>query len=331
MTQLTTLNNKSSYIPGLWDLCLDSQARNYWIENFKESTQFTSSLIENKNISYNFKIGMNNIISNIYEKKYITVHNITVDRELLLDRIGCPDPFYIIKKKESEKALTLLEDTISFLGNLNPKNKISFSISAILEGNLFDLGSPLTSKMWKNNTLKFNFKNNKNIPEKILSYLLLKKNGEGVVLVDNAGYDFVIGSVSFITVLLQLNWKIVVAANSKPSLNDITLSEIKKLNNSICKSNTIWARAYKLGNLKFISSGVFTPGINLLKISNDLNDSINSCSLIIFIGQGRAIETTLNANIDKDVLRIAKIKDKLVAKKLNLGQLSDFLNLTIND
>ena len=329
LTSLKTLINKDNYTPGLWDLKTNQRAIEHWTEVFSENTKFIYSLIKNDLNKLSeaelYEKKMNKIIPFIKNKEFKTVHDITIIREGILHELNIDDPFIRLKTIQNNEAFIILPVFIKHLDNRNFNESLAISISAILEGNLFDLGSSITTHMWIKGNLKFN------IPDlngNIYSYckkIIEKEEKTVTILVDNAGFDYIVGCVSFIYQLLKLDWKVIVAANESPALNDVTFTEVLEMNNKIDKTIQNWNKFINDGKLVFISSGVKTPGMDLRKISEKLNSAVNSSSLLIIIGQGRAIETTLTAVIDRDVLRIAKVKDSMVSEHLNVEELSDFI------
>ena len=328
LKSLEILINKDSYKPGLWDLRKDDRAVEHWMEVFTENTEFICSLID-KDLKKPKKAvlyweEMLKIISRIENREFITVHDVTINRENILNAINITDPFIRLKSIQNNEAFKFLPDFIKYIDRINKKDALALSISAVLEGNLFDLGSSTTTKMWINGNLKFN---TPDLDVNIYSVCdkIFEKKRTATILVDNTGFDYVVGCISLIYQLLKLDWKIIVAANEKPALNDITVNEALMMNNKINKIICSWNELIEDEKLSFISSGVKTPGIDMRKISESLNSAVNSSTLLIIIGQGRAIETTLNAIVDKDVLRIAKVKDSMVSEYLNIERLSDFI------
>jgi hypothetical protein len=70
------------------------------------------------------------------------------------------------------------------------------------------------------------------------------------------------------------------------------------------------------GALSVVSSGNATPGIDLRHVDGAVNDA--RADLVVFVGQGRAIETTWSAELSCPALRVATLKSPLVADRLGL-------------
>ena len=324
---LSKLLNPDTYRTGLWILTDDHQVRSYWKDIFSSNLANIANLIKDPLKRELFVEKMNEIIEAISDKVYKTVHEVTVERESLLNRIGVPDPYKNIKDQENRKALTYLQPHLTYLDNLTDQEEaFCICLSAIVKGNQFDLGSKVTADLWLKKQLDFNidFKVNPSY-KKYFSYFQQLKSGNITVLVDNAGFDYLIGSVSFIRYLLNSGFSVTVGANDLPALNDVTYREVTELNKKLDNLDHFWKKAQQEQRLKFIPSGCKTPGINFKKISTQLDQAVNQSDLLILIGQGRAIETTLNAVVDVNVFRIAKVKDSMVASYIGQPQLSDFI------
>ncbi|MGC9366911.1 MAG: ARMT1-like domain-containing protein [bacterium] len=324
---LSKLLNPHTYQTGLWILTDDLQARNYWKDIFSSNLANIANLINDPLKREMFVDKMTEIIEAMSADVYKTVHEVTVERESLLNRIGVPDPYKNIKDQENRKALACLQPHLEYLDSLSDQEQtFCICLSAVVKGNQFDLGSKVTADLWRKKQLNFNidFKVNPGY-KKYFSYFQQLKGCNVTVLVDNAGFDYLIGSVSFIRFLLNSGFSVTVAANNSPALNDVTYREVIELNKKLDNIDRFWKKAQQDQRLKFISSGCKTPGINLKKISTQLNQAVNRSDLLILIGQGRAIETTLNAVLDINVFRIAKVKDYMVASYIGQPQLSDFI------
>lgn len=110
-----------------------------------------------------------------------------------------------------------------------------------------------------------------------------------VIFVDNSGCDVVFGILPFARYLLSKGAKVVLAANSEPSLNDITAFELESLMEKIVSDECI-AGAWNSGMLKVMESGSANPTIDLGRLDSGLVNECADCDLIILEGMGRVCD-----------------------------------------
>lgn len=104
-------------------------------------------------------------------------------------------------------------------------------------GNLFDLGAAATTKLHESGEATFDkaLAGLRPRPWIIDDVDAIKKKvcnepyRKAIIFVDNAGSDIVLGVIPFTRVLLQRGTQVVLAANSEPTLNDITYEELVDL------------------------------------------------------------------------------------------------------
>ena len=99
----------------------------------------------------------------------------------------------------------------------------------------------LTAKATVGRPAKFD--TSKALRERLLAGPAYQK---AVIFVDNSGADIVLGIIPFARYLLSKGTKVVLAANTSPSVNDITVSFMRRYSNarSGCKSS--WHRPSSL-------------------------------------------------------------------------------------
>lgn len=88
-----------------------------------------------------------------------------------------------------------------------------------------------------------------------------------MIFLDNAGADFVLGILPFARELLSQGTKVILTANSSPSLNDMTISE---LNLYCCKASencNILKESIASGKLLTVENGQKGPCLDLLNLS----------------------------------------------------------------
>ena len=108
--------------------------------------------------------------------------------------------------------------------------------------------------------------------------------------------------------------RVVLAVNERPALNDVTEPEALALLTAACERDALLETYVDRGLVSVISTGNGTPGIDLRRVAPAVNDV--RADLVVLEGQGRAIESTWNAVLERPALRVATIKSPLVAKRL---------------
>ena len=137
-----------------------------------------------------------------------------------------------------------------------------------------------------------------------------------MVFVDNSGSDFIFGILPFVRFLLSQGSQVVIAANTYPSVNDITAVEIGPILAHIKVFDPIIAKALD-GSLQVVPSGSGSPCLNLLKMSEDLALASQDVDLVVIEGMGRAIHTNFYAKFSVDALKVAVFKNPQIAQHLN--------------
>ena len=194
-------------------------------------------------------------------------------------------------------------------------------VRGILAGNLFDVGATQTHGMHKDGRVDFHHTLGKLKPRPWLiddldPWLNRPRHRLAVVFVDNTGPDIVLGMIPFTRQLLLNGTRVILTANSTPSLNDVTIDELARLVGRVAGFDTVIAAARDDGSLRLVASGNGSPGIDLTRISPDLADAAVDADLVVLEGMGRAIETNLDATFTCDALKITMIKDLGVAEDL---------------
>ncbi|VDP12570.1 unnamed protein product [Soboliphyme baturini] len=151
----------------------------------------------------------------------------------------------------------------------------------------------------------------------------MKHNGEqtyhcACVFVDNSGFDIVLGVFPFVRELLRNGSKVILSANSRPVLNDVTHNELIQLTALIAERCEIIKEALDSKRLLIIENGQCSPCLDLRHIDDLLARTMveQGVDLIILEGMGRAIHTNFNAEFKCPVLKTAVIKNKWLANRL---------------
>ena len=146
------------------------------------------------------------------------------------------------------------------------------------------------------------------------------RHKKAVFFIDNAGSDFLLGAVPMMRWLAKRGTQVVLAANERPTLNDMTIDDIAAW----------WPRVLEvepsLAGLPIVpvSTGTGEPLIDLSQVSDELNAAAADADLVILEGMGRGVESNLDASFNCDAINLAMIKDTMIAQR-NGGKLYDVI------
>lgn len=89
-----------------------------------------------------------------------------------------------------------------------------------------------------------------------------------VIFVDNSGVDIILGVIPFARELLKRGTKVILCANSAPSLNDITSEELISVIEKCCNECQIIKNAYEIRkNLIIFGNGQIGPCLDMRTLS----------------------------------------------------------------
>lgn len=86
------------------------------------------------------------------------------------------------------------------------------------------------------------------------------------IFCDNSGVDCVLGVLPFARELLKNNTKVILSANSEPSLNDVTYIELSAIIEKATKTCAILHESYQNKNLSIFASGQKGCCLNFLNL-----------------------------------------------------------------
>ena len=144
------------------------------------------------------------------------------------------------------------------------------------------------------------------------------KHKKAVFFIDNAGSDFLLGAIPMIRWFAMRGTKVIVAANERPTLNDMTIYDVNAWWPKIVEAEPSLATL----SIERISTGTGEPLIDLSEVSAELNQASADADLVILEGMGRGVESNLDACFCCDALNLAMIKDVMVARR-NHGKVFD--------
>ncbi|HSI34808.1 MAG: ARMT1-like domain-containing protein [Phycisphaerae bacterium] len=272
-------------------------------------------------------------------------------RNELLWGHGFDDCFVDLKDRANEAVLPLLPTVCRQLDALDadPAAQLRAVIEGVFAGNLFDMGAEATAKQFANGDGPDFFATRAKLPNrpwlvddydalatKLLSSQPATRHSQPgpaqhsrlgtrhspyrhcIFFIDNAGSDFLLGAIPMIRYLARRGTRVTIAANEKPTLNDMTVHDVKRWWPRILEAEPSLATL----PIDLVSTGTGEPLIDLSKVSEELNAIAADADLVILEGMGRGVESNLDAAFTCDALNLAILKDPAVTERLG-GKMYD--------
>jgi uncharacterized protein with ATP-grasp and redox domains len=334
---LSLIADPRSYRACEWDLSDDAGARAYWLNLFRTHIHTISDLLRTElgpagdgrvdAFLKDYLDGLRPLDANSDAWRHLTVLKLTAYRQELQKRHGFADPFARIKAKETQKAVELYPQVIAGLDRLEPPQRMEALAHGIFAGNEFDLGSEATTALYHDDGHDFTEAIGRVSPrpwpeddfDEWCAHAMRRPGYRRVLFfVDNAGADAVLGCIPFARELSRAGAGVTLAANTEPSLNDITVEELDAVIDSLRPLDPTLDAAVADGRLRTVASGCTTPLIDLAEISDACNEAARGADLLILEGMGRSVESNRSTVFTCDTLWIALIKDAFVARRIGV-------------
>lgn len=288
----------------------------------------------------------------------LTVRSLLDLREHLMTEFGFFDVYSIEKREENKLGLELLTERCNFIDSIQDADKRWHEVfRGVLAGNVYDYGAQAFIEKQKSGELNLfdkalgsidgivNFKSSKDCQyyyffckDKLVEQPgysdLVEKLKSGAykcvcLFVDNSGFDIILGILPFIIELLKSSseTKVILCANSKAAINDITYAELLLVLKKACQLNSVINEAYcNDERLVLMENGSASPCIDLSRISSSLAKLLDASEvdLIVLEGMGRAIHTNFDAKFKCDCLKAAVIKNEWLANRFGYPKESKF-------
>jgi len=337
MPHFCKLTEPRLYLPGDWDLLADAPAREAWLQIFAEHT---TSLLAHARRSdcppvdeacdkYDlvFRHELERIRARPGDYAPLSIYKLCRIRARMMREHGIGDPYDRVKREENQAALRHLPSVLAALDACSDNAVVEMLLRGLLAGNKFDLGAKETTDQHAAGKLDFFqtladlgprpwFVDHVDAIAKRCSPGALRYR-KAVFFVDNAGGDVVLGAIPLARYLADRGCRVVLAANDEPSLNDITVNELAELLTVICEQHDRRiAEHVRSGAISLVGTGCDCPLIDLSDVSEACNSAAEDADLIILEGMGRAVETNYRTPFACDCIRIAMIKNRVLAQYL---------------
>ena len=341
MASLPQLIDPETYRPCDWDLKRDAAGRAYWVKLFCEHLELLTALIaeeypeadakQTDAFRRDYLATMQAIQCEPEHFETINVRQLTRLRREVQLRHGFRDPFRGIKQRENDIALVMLPELLSELDAMPPETRLEALVKGLLAGNIFDLGSRPTAKRYRQGRLHFHSVRNEQparpwFIDNLDEWHRRCEVGPGyrqvLFFVDNAGSDICLGCLPFARWFLQSGARVTLAANSEPTLNDVTAPELLSLLSQVSAIDDVISMASSSQQLSVTASGCVLPLIDLTDLAPSCTDNARDADLIIIHGMGRAIESNFQARFRCDAIWSATLKDPAIAEHIG-GRLFD--------
>jgi uncharacterized protein with ATP-grasp and redox domains len=350
MSPFVLLAHPKSYVACSWDLALDSEGRTHWVNFFKRHLETILKL--GTEVAAARQQDMGDVAARTASCRAEFIHFfdtfaanpsdaarwgvdrvtiLTLDqwRDSILRKHGFIDAFIDLKNRENDRALPFFNTVCNQLDALHGDEQFRAVIEGVFAGNIFDMGAEATAAAFLKASPDF-FATRKTLgPRPWLvddfdaateRFLNSAPHRKAVFFIDNAGSDFLLGALPMIRWMAKRGTRVIMAANERPTLNDMTIHDV----------NAWWPKILEvepdMANLPIerISTGTGEPLIDLAEVSDELNHASQGADLVILEGMGRGVESNLDAKFACDALNLAMIKDEMIAKR-NGGKLFDVI------
>jgi len=340
MPVLPLLADPQGYIPcSTENMQIDHEYRNYWLRHFEHHFETIMKLAGEQ-----YGPSAAGRIAACRREFVALLHTIAADPMsvdpldlLVLDQLrqdkliahGLPDPFEKTKARENEACLPLYPKVVRELdSHRDEREALLLAVEGVFAGNIFDLGAGATTKMFANESPDF-FKVRdglggkrpwlvdgfEGLADRVLARGNMPRHKQMLFFCDNAGSDFVLGVMPFCRLMAKRGTRVVIAANRLPALNDMTVSEVKAWLPRLCAMDPVLDELVKRGQIVEIDSGGTAPLIDLRQVSAEVNAFARETDLIVLEGMGRGLESNFEAKFTCNAIKIAMIKEEIVAQR----------------
>ncbi|KAJ1867199.1 hypothetical protein LPJ78_001144 [Coemansia sp. RSA 989] len=243
-------------------------------------------------------------------------------REQCLHEVGLEDIFAGVKQRETDAALAALPDLLQATDKLEINERTRTLTHNVLAGNMFDWGSTDLRDALAKGALNLErarsriswspeFDNSAAFVTKLTGPETRYRRA--VIFVDNSGADVCLGVLPFARLLLQQGTSVVLAANTRPALNDVTARELLQIVQRVGELDQTIQAAVDQGKLMVYGTGSSGPCLDLRKLDAQLVSQAQDADLVVIVGMGRAIHSNYRAQFLCDSLKLAVFKNQMAA------------------
>ncbi|HVP11799.1 MAG TPA: ARMT1-like domain-containing protein [Phycisphaerae bacterium] len=329
------------YRPCIQNLLTDGEeVREYWLKLFEAHLETLADLpmpgdglLSDRpdwdRFAADYLAGLAELRRDPARRGKLTVLELTIFREEQFAAHGFPDPFAELKRRENELALQSLGGVLRDIDATPPARRLEKLIRGLFAGNLFDMGSKAAVDAFGEGTFDFLAARDnigpRHWPVDDLDAWQARLESakppyrQALAFVDNCGPDVVLGVLPLARYLTGLGARVVLAANTQPALNDVTATELRALLATCARLDARLREYIWTHQITVVESGCAAPLIDLTDLSPECCDAAATSDLLILEGMGRAIESNYDARFTVDTVKLALIKDRMVASVLGVS------------
>lgn len=339
---LPLIADPAGYRPETIDLIHDAAARDYWLDVFDHHTLGMAELAAAQDgntddakaraaaFTRDFLADLARIRRDppIYDD--LSILRLCLLRREHLLRHGFPDPYRRMKQIENTAALAMLPGILAEIDALHGGEKLDRVMRGVFAGNIFDMGCRETIELYKSGRADFR-STLARLPARpwlnddldtLHRRFAERRHRKAIVFVDNAGADVTLGMIPLVRLFLERGTQVIVTANSEPALNDILHDELVEHVAKIAELDPLVRDAVATGRMKLVASGWMLPVIDMRKLSPELCEEARDADLLVIEGMGRSLETNYRTRFTVDTLKVAMVKEQIVADVLG-GKMYD--------
>jgi len=312
------------------DLLIDHEARAYWLGLFLShaDVQFAAAretgvddeAIDAARTAWRAEIDA--FTAQPDRRGRLDILTLDLARQEMLTSHGIVDEFRLVKARENQRALRHLRSWLDDVGAQPEDQRFGRIVHGMLAGNLFDLGVTETTALFRGGEPTF-AEMQARVPARPWRYDDLDAASTfftstppdcTVVFADNAGADMILGVVPFVRQVLDAkeDARVIIAANERPSLNDVTASEVEALIQALASYDVMVPK----DRIRVLSTGTAAPLIDLSNVDECFAAACREVDAIVLVGMGRGIESNWSAAMTCPTLRVALVKDPQVARSV---------------
>jgi type II pantothenate kinase len=342
LVPLPRLADPDGYEACLWDLRENEARRAYWLGLFRrhlptlldeyraeadergidaEAIELAAAEAQDRFLAH-----LNRLEAEPDSVGRLDILHICTARERALRAAGIDDPYRRAKRRDTDHALEVLPTLLEELDSMPEADRRVAIMQGVFAGNIYDLGATETVERFTKERVDFHAVRSQLKPRPWrfddLDAWLDRWSGPphraALLFVDNAGPDVTLGMLPLARELLRGGTRVILTANTTPSLNDVTHDELVDLVERIAAFDEVIRAAKADGELHTVPSGNHAPLIDLSKVSPELAAAVEAhgVDLVVLEGMGRAVESNFAARLTCDTLKLAMIKDRGVAEGL---------------
>ncbi|CAB4067436.1 coaW [Lepeophtheirus salmonis] len=272
------LEDPKNYIPDTVDLSRDSDAREYWLKCFEESLGKFANRAEQSEEALDQETEKKiKARSRRFQEEYLKKLKDFSTRPFAFGNLT--DPYLKQKTLENDQAFELFEALLYQIEGMKPVDAHETLARGILAGNVFDWGAKEVAVMMESDKgLDFDMALSFIGPrpwlvddlDPWLERMNKKPHKCAVIFIDNSGVDIVLGILPFVIYLLKRGTEVILCANNRPVLNDVTFRELNEILDRASKISHIIKESLEKGTLHPVDSGQGSPCLDLSRLNEDL-------------------------------------------------------------